>query len=95
VALVTIGVARIDGVGFVEITYDDSLAVGDDLTACDLVSARVFVEPARTAKYSIRRGVSSVWREGSVTGPFDQTFNAGGPVQTVSDLLGWTFGGDE
>lgn len=94
-ALVETRLAQVDGVGWVSIIYDDTLAVGDDILNCDLISGRVFVEDGRTAKYRIARGGNTTWREGSITGPVDETVAAGGPVQKVEDLTGFMFGGDE
>lgn len=100
-ALVTDRVAIIGSVGFVEITYDDALAVtipangiyDQDLTNCDLVSIRVVVFDGAIGKYQIRRGQSKIFQEGSIAGPFDETFNAGGPLRKIKDLAGYTFGG--
>ncbi len=79
--------------GFVDITYDDTLAVGDDFNNCDLISVRVVIEPGQTATYEIQRGQSQNWNSGSATGPIDETFTAGGPVKKVGDLSMFTFGG--
>ncbi len=94
-ALVTEWLAYIEGIGFIEVTYDAALAVGDDLSNSDLISIRVVVEAGRTAKYSLRRGQNQNWRTGSVTGPIDQTFDAGGPLRKLDDLTGVGWGGDE
>ena len=99
-ALVTDRVVVIEGVGYVEITYDDALAVSHptggmikpDITNCDLESVRVVVFDGVDAKYRIGRGTSQVFREGTIIGPFDQTFNAGGPVKKTVDLTSWGFG---
>ncbi len=93
--LITDRTIYIEDLGFIELTYDDALAVGDDLSNVDLVSVRVVIEAGRTAKYRVRRGQSQNWRTGSATGPLDQTFNAGGPVKKLSDLGSIGFGGDE
>ncbi len=94
-AIITDRVAYIEGLGFIDVTYDDALAVGDDLSDCDLVSVRVVVEAGRTAKYAVHRGNSQNWRAGSATGPIDETFSAGGPIRKLDDLTGFMVGGDE
>ena len=101
-ALVTERLNSVGGVGFIEMIYDDTLAVDgwdgtpeDDILNCDLVSVRVVIEAGRTAKWSVRRGVSQNWKSGSTTGPIDETFTKGGPVKKVEDLTGFYFGGDE
>lgn len=94
-AIVTERLIQIEGIGWVDITYDDALALGGDISACDLVSVTVNIEAGRTAKVLIQRGDSSVWQSRSATGPLLQTFNAGGPVQQCGDLNMFVFGGDE
>ena len=99
-ALITERLNSVGGVGFIEMTYDDTLAVDgwdgtpfDDILNCDLVSTRVVIEAGHHASYSIRRGGSQNWNSGSVTGPVDETFTKGGPVKKVEDLTGFLFGG--
>ncbi len=98
---ITDPIIHIGEIGFIEITYDDTLAVaqdgvaGDNIQNCDLVSVRVVIEAGRTAKYAARRGQSQNWKSGSASGPIDETFAAGGPVKKVEDLTGFYFGGDE
>ena len=94
-ALVTDLLAHIEDLGFIEVTYDDALAVGDNTSNTDLISVRVVIEAGRTVKYSVRRGQSRNWHSGSATGPIDEAFSAGGSVKKYSDLTGFGFGGDE
>ena len=80
-------------VGEVSITYDDANLVGDDPSACDLDHVRVIVNTGFTARILIRRGESDNFQDRTIVGPADETYNAGGPVQVVEDLDGYTFGG--
>ena len=99
-ALITQRLNSVGGVGFIEMTYDDTLAVDgwdgtpeDDILNCDLVSVRVVVEAGRTATYAIQRGQSQNWESGVATGPIDETFTKRGSIRKVKDLTGFYFGG--
>ena len=92
-ALVEDTLLSIEGVGFVSITYDDALAVSDDVSNCDLISARVVVFAGAAADYSILRRQSVNVFSGTLVGPVDQIHDAFGPIRKVPDLTGFGFGG--
>ncbi len=82
-------------------TFDDALAVYDgeglliDYSVVDLVSFRIVIEAGVTVHYELWRSQNrNPWRTGELSGPLDETINAGGPIRTFDDIGHIAIGAD-
>lgn len=61
-------------------------ATFDDVTEA-LVSYRGVIDAGVTVEYELWRSSNrQPWRSGTLAGPVDETFQAGGPIQNISDI---------
>ncbi len=74
-------------------TFDDAKAIYDsdglltNYKIVDLISFRIVIEAGVTIHYELWRSSNrQPWRQGDLTGPLDETINAGGPIKTFEDI---------
>ncbi len=81
-------------------TFDDAKAIYDtdglliEYSTVDLISFRIVIETNITIHYELWRSSNrQPWRQGELSGPLDETINAGGPIKTFDDIGHIAIGG--